>query len=113
MTDPTGTESPAPRSTRAKATAMRSDSGPRPRVPPSTATSLESGTPRHRRADQVRDAVRAHPLLIFAVLEDRAERDVDGTIVELGASERGECLGPVDRLRDSRRFVELEPAERL
>src|SRR6185295_155958 len=111
MTDPTGTESPAPRSTRANATAMRS--GLRSVTSVTPEASATSGTARHRRADELRDAVGADPFLIFAVLQDRPERHVDRAFVEPGPAERGEGLRPVDRLRDSRRFVELEPAERL
>ena len=52
-------------------------------------------------------------LLVFAVLQDRAEGDVDGALVDRGGAERGERVRPVDRLGDAGRLVELELAQRL
>src|SRR5450631_3447406 len=107
MTEPTGTDRPAPRNTRANATAMRSGSS---RASPVGSASRTAG---HRGLDERGDSVRTDPFLIFAVLQDRAERDVDRPLVELGASECRKRLRPVDRLRDTGRLVELEPAQRL
>ena len=89
---PTGTSSPAPRSTRAKPTAKRS-----------TSTVAGIGvTARSRGPHEVADAVRLHPLRILSVLEHGAERRPHRAFVEGGASERGERHRPVDRLRDAR-----------
>ena len=41
-----------------------------------------SGTARHRGAHELTDPVLAHALLVLAVLQDRAERDVDRVLVE-------------------------------
>ena len=51
--------------------------------------------------------------LVLAVLEDRAERRLDGPFVDLRDTERGEGLRPVDGLGDAGRLVELEVAQRL
>src|SRR5918998_1125997 len=66
---PTGTSTPEPRRTRAKATAIRSVSGA------ASGTALDGGP------DDVGHAVAPHPLLVLAVLEQRAERDLDGALV--------------------------------
>src|SRR4051794_23296643 len=104
MVVPTGTSTPAPRSTRAKPTAIRSTSTSLPMsVPvPVSGTALRCGP------DQLLDARGLGALLVFAVLEDGAEGDLDRALVDGRATERGECVGPVDRLRDARRLVELE-----
>src|ERR1700736_406056 len=99
MVAPTGTSRPAWRSTRANATTSRS-------------VSSGSGTVGSRRVDEGAEAVAADSLLVLAVLEDGAERDGDGVLVEGGGVERGDGLGPVDRLGDAGWFVELEVAER-
>src|SRR5215213_8920845 len=96
---PTGTSRPAPRSTRAKPTASRSTSG--------------SGTALRRRsfrrgAHELLDPRRPSALLVFAVLQDGAERDLDRALIDRRASERGQRVGPVDGLGDARRLVELE-----
>src|SRR5438552_881078 len=91
---PVGTSRPARRNTRANATA---------------ASSSVTG---HRTRDERVGAVGAHALLVLAVLDDGAQRRVDRALVHLGPAERGERLGPVDRLRDTRRLVELEVAQR-
>src|SRR5688572_16405725 len=75
---PSGTSRPAPRSTRAKATAIRSAAGPVGGV---------SGTPQNRGPDDVGHAMGAHPLLVLPVLEQRPERDLDGVLVELRPAE--------------------------
>src|SRR5256714_163477 len=103
---PTGTSSPAPRSNRANPTASRS-----------TSTVSVSGTalrgPFRRAAHELLDAGRLGSFLVFPVLEDRAQRDLDRALVDRRATERGERAGPVDRLGDPRRLVELQPAHRL
>ena len=68
---------------------------------------------RHRGAHELAEPVRAHALLVLAVLQDRAERRVDRLLVEPRRAERRERLRPVDRLRDTGRLVELEVAQRL
>src|SRR6478672_8373799 len=97
---PSGTSSPAPRNRRANPTANRS-------------SSTTSGTALDRRVDELTETVRAGAFLVFAVLQDRAERDVDRTLVDRQGAERGERIRPVDRLGDARRLVELELAEGL
>src|SRR5207237_5575161 len=82
---PNGTTSPPPRSSSPKATAMRAGSA------------SASATPIHRSSHQLTDAVGANPLLVLPVLEDGAEGDVDGVLVELAAPEGGQRHGPVDR----------------
>ena len=66
-----------------------------------------------RAADELLDAGGAGALLVFAVLEDGAEGDLDRALVDGGAAERGERVGPVDGLGDARRLVELEVAHGL
>src|SRR6185295_9424471 len=88
---PTGTSTPAPRSTRAKATAIRSARDPGGWPPDGS-----SGTAEQRRADHVGEALRAHAFLVFPVLEQRPERHLDGVLVEAGAAEGGQGHGPVD-----------------
>src|SRR5262249_33269928 len=104
---PTGTSSPADRSSRANPTAARSAS----------TRSSTSGTARRRSfrgaADELLDPRGSRALLIFAVLQDGAERDLDRPVVDGRAAERGERVRPVDGLRDAGRLVELEPAQRL
>src|SRR5581483_9544744 len=91
---PVGTSTPAPRSTRAKATAIRSTSGVgRPSV---------SGTAQDGRPDDVGHTVRAHPLLVLPVLEQRPQRDLDRALVEARPPEGGQRQGPVDRLGHAR-----------
>ena len=51
--------------------------------------------------------------LVFAVLEDGAERDIDGSGIDLGAIQCEQRLGPVDGLGDAWRLVELEPTKRF
>src|SRR5947208_9365342 len=100
---PTGTSTPEPRSTRAKATAIRSASA-------GAAGSLRprSGTALDGRADDVGHAVAPHPLLVFPVLEQRAERHFDGVLVEGGAAKGAQRHGPVDGLGHARRPVQLK-----
>src|SRR5262245_21978396 len=99
MVLPRGTSSPAPRSRRANPTAQRATS--------------TSGTPLHRRVHELSQAVSPRAVLVLAVLEDGAERDVDRALVDRRLTECGERVGPVDRLRDTRRLVQLEPAQLL
>src|SRR5688500_4489389 len=75
---PSGTSSPAPRSTRAKATAIRSAPGP---------GGVFSRTSQNRGPDDVGHAVAPHPFLVLPVLEQRPERDLDGVLVELRPAE--------------------------
>src|SRR6185369_3893156 len=93
-TVPSGMVRPRLRSSRAKATATRSTDG----------AGALSGT-EHGLAHEVAHARRPHPLLVLAVLEDRAERDVDRVLVELEPAEGGEGGGPVDRLGHPGRLV--------
>src|SRR3954469_14077050 len=102
MVVPTGTSRPAPRNTRANPTASRSITG-----------SSGSGTALRGRSHELFDPGRARALLVLAVLEDGAERDLDRVLVDGAAPERGERVRPVDGLGDSRWFVELEVAHRL
>src|SRR5215207_10383791 len=108
MVVPTGTSSPAPRSTRAKPTAKRSS--PIEGVIESVTSGTALRGPFGRAAHQLLDPGRPRALLVLAVLEDRAQRDLDRVLVDGGASERGERVRPVDRLGDARRLVELEVA---
>src|SRR5437879_2909123 len=101
---PTGTSTPAPRRTRANATAIRSTLG---------GVSIASGTAANGRADDVSHAVGAHPLLVLAVLEQRAQRDLDRPLVEARPAEGGQRHRPVDRLGHPGRLVELERPHRL
>src|SRR6478736_3657598 len=110
MVVPTGTSSPAPRRTRANPTANRSMSG---RSMSGTALRRLCRCPFRRAADELLDAGGAGALLVFAVLEDGAQGDLDGALVDGGASERGQRVGPVDGLGDARRLVELEVAHGL
>src|SRR4051812_41221304 len=98
-TVPTGMVRPLVRRTRANATATRS-------------TAASSAT-QDRLAHQVAHSGRPNPLLVLAVLEHRAERGIDSALVELGATEHGQRGGPVDRLGDARRLVQLHVAELL
>src|SRR5688500_15597922 len=91
-TSPVATGTPKRRSVVAKAAAIRS-------------TSPGTGDPG---LDQRRDAGTAHPLLVLAVLEHRAEGGVDPAFVELGLAERRQCLGPVDDLGHAGRLEQLE-----
>src|SRR5207247_10837369 len=52
-------------------------------------------------------------LLVLAVLEHRAQRDVDGMLVEVDTTEGGESFRPIDGLGHARRLVELERAQAL
>src|SRR5438045_251455 len=106
---PTGTSSPAPRSTLANATATRPISG-RSASGPSTGA---SSTARHRGSDQNVEAVRAHAGVVLVILQDRPERRVNRSLVEPGRAEHGERLRPIDCLGDPGRLVELEIAQRL
>src|SRR4051794_40767469 len=97
-TQPIGTTMPVPRSTRAKATAMRNGSGAIRRgvgsaVPANGVSSAMTGlvvrpaspgahSSLERLLDEVGDAMVANPLLVLAVLEDGAERGVDEVFVE-------------------------------
>src|SRR5438067_6755817 len=85
--DPTGTSRPAARRARTNATAAR------------------SGATAHRVGDEVAESVAPQPLLVFAVLHDRAERGGDGVLAELVAPQRGERECPVDGLGDARWLV--------
>src|SRR3954447_13757848 len=97
---PMGTATSAFRSRRVNATAMR-------------LTSMGWSATRHRLADELTQARRPHPLLVLAVLEDGAEGDVNGVLVELGSAEGGQGRGPVDGLGHARRLVELHPPQLL
>src|SRR5437764_10712276 len=46
--------------------------------------------------------------LVGSVLEDHAESRGDGGLIELVGVERDEGAGPVDRLGDARRLLQLE-----
>src|SRR6476659_9477942 len=85
---PTGTSSPDARRRRAKPTAARSSPG-------ASASTTRSGTPLQRGVHELVEAVRARALLVFAVLQDGAERDVDGVLVDRDRTQRREGLGPV------------------
>src|SRR5450759_1924484 len=98
MVAPTGTSRPAWRSTRANATTTRSASS----LAMVALAGVEEGA----------KPVAVGPLLVFAVLQDGAERHRDGLLVEGGRVERGDGLGPVDRLGDPRRLVQVEVAQR-
>src|ERR1700722_7071740 len=112
VTDPRATSSPAPRSNRAKATAMRS-------TPVTGAWSAAgrvmpaSGTPLDGRPDHLAEPGRPEPLLVLPVLEHRAEGDVDSVLVEVGPSEGGQGRRPVDRLGHARRLVQLHASHEL
>src|SRR5207249_4442760 len=54
------------------------------------------------------DTVCPNPFLVFAVLDDRAERRVQRVLVDGLATQGGEGLRPVDRLCDARRLVQLQ-----
>src|SRR4051794_9040159 len=86
MVVPTGTSTPAPRSTRAKPTANRSTSTSlRVPVPVPVPVSVSvSGTALRCGPDQLLDARGLRALLVFAVLEDGAEGDLDRTLVDGG-----------------------------
>src|SRR6187549_630309 len=66
---------------------------------------------RARLFDEADERLVSNRLDVLAVLEDRAERLLDDLRVDLLAAESGECLGPVDRLRDTGRLREIERAE--
>src|SRR5215211_1858160 len=51
--------------------------------------------------DQLPDADRAHPLLVLAVLEHRAQAGRGEVRVQLARPEGDEGLGPVERLGDA------------
>src|SRR3954468_13819523 len=93
---PTGISNPAPRNTRANATGARS-----------------SSTARHRGSHEDVESVRAHAVVVFVVLEDRAEGRVDHTFVEPGRTEHGQRWRPGDRPGGAGRLVELEVAQCL
>src|SRR5439155_5374816 len=57
--------------------------------------------------------LRAEPLRVVVIFKQAAERLGEDGLVEAVGVERGECLGPVERLRDSRDFREAYLAERL
>src|SRR4051812_4342587 len=84
-----GTSRPRRRSSRAKATGV----------------SASAGT---GRLDQLVDAERAEALRVLAVLDDRAQRGVDGRVVELGPPERRQRADPVDGLGDAGRLVQAQ-----
>src|SRR5581483_4295089 len=96
-TAPTGTSRPARRRTRTNATAARSKSE-------------NSGTAFHGGEHDLVEAVLAYALLILAVLQHGAERRLDRALVERRHAQSRQRFGPVDRLRDARRLVQLEPA---
>src|SRR6476661_1194617 len=102
---PTGTSSPAPRSTRANPTARRS--------PLNESSTSTSGTALGRGAfrgatDQLLDPCRLRALLVLAVLQDGAEGDLDRALVDVRASQCGERVGPVDGLGHTGRLVQVE-----
>src|SRR5437763_6379212 len=101
-TVPSGTVRPLLRRTRAKATATRS-----------TADAGSASATQHGLTDEVAHAAGPYPFLVLAVLEHRAEGDVDGVLVELHASQGGESGGPVDGLGHPRRLVELHVTQVL
>src|SRR2546423_2229230 len=105
---PTGTSRPAPRRSRAKATAIRSASASGPPGGSGACPRKRSGTAADGGADDVGHAVGPHPFLVLAVLEQRPQRDLDGVLVERGAAQGGQRVGPVDGLGHARRLVELE-----
>src|SRR3954447_26670099 len=86
--EPTGTSRPAARSARTTATAAR------------------SGATAHRVGDELAESVAPQPLLVLAVLHDRAERGRHRVFGELVAPQRGERECPIDRLGDTRRLVQ-------
>ena len=71
-----------------------------------------SGTPLDGRPDHLADARRPQPLLVLAVLEDGAEGDVDGVLVELGPPERGQGRRP-SRSSRPRRAACTAPCPRI
>src|SRR6516164_5830878 len=85
--------SPPSRSTRPKVTTWR------------TSASASSALRLLEQADQ---SIVPHQLEVLVVLEHRPERRLHDLGVELGPSQRGKRLRPVDRLRDSRRLVQVE-----
>src|ERR1700722_5566445 len=85
---PVGTSRPAPRRTRTNPVTIRS--GGVSGVSATGASEPGSGTPDHRRLDQVVQAGFAHPGLILVVLEDRAEGEVEAALVDLGPAEGGQ-----------------------
>src|SRR3954463_349872 len=93
-TVPTGIVRPRLRSTRANATAISTDDSDE------SAAGGPSGTG-HGLAHEVAYPRCPHALLILAVLEHRAQGDVDGVLVQLQAAEGGEGGRPVDRLGHS------------
>ena len=80
------------------------------RGPPSSAR--VSARARQRLLDDVGHAVLVDALVVLAVLEDGAERRLDGVLVELADAEAAERGGPVDRLGDARRLVQRQLAQR-
>src|SRR5262245_9033083 len=104
---PIGISSPAPRRSRAKPTACRV------RSPGTVRSVAASGTALHCGMDELAEPVRARSFLVFAVLQDRAECDVDRVLVDLGVSQRGERVRPVDRLGNTRWLVQLQLTQRF
>src|SRR5215207_3022852 len=100
------TRSPAPLSTRPKATAASSIGGvfvlPSVIAPGSAYPSDERG-----------EASVGGPLLVLAVLEDGAQRRLHELLVELPRAEGDERHGPVEGLGHARWFVEVHRAHLL
>src|SRR2546425_6348263 len=92
-----GTSSPAPRRTRANATAARSS----------------SGTARRHSSNDFIETVSAETLLVLAILEDSPEGRLDRAFVQHGDTESRQGLGPVDALGYARRLIQLERAHGL
>ena len=64
-------------------------------------------------ADEVGRHVAAHAVDVLLVLEDDAERVVDGLLVEIDRAEREQRPRPVERLGHARRLEEVDAAQPL
>src|SRR5579864_5051834 len=53
-------------------------------------------------SEKLAGACTPQALQVFLVLDDRAERRLDGCLVQLGLVEGHQRPGPIERLRDSR-----------
>src|SRR5438034_11108807 len=83
----------------------------RPNVTTWPTTPLAGGNPRLLEQFGERDV--ADALQVLVVLEHRTERRLDDIGIELAAAEGREGLGPVDRLGDARRLLQVEPPKAM
>ena len=102
----TGVSTPSPRSTLAKHDRQLGGRLPRFR-------SRSAGLAPDGLLDDVGEAVLGDALVVLAVLEHGAERGRHRLLVELADAETAEGGGPVDRLGDAGRLVQVERAQRL